>query len=99
MSIDESGLPDATPNVPFTVGVMGDTKGKLWVKIELVYGGERNGQRNGEWYPERQMFRVLHRQIARFLNWVNRTGSGSSASRAVREAEDHRRNVESRDWF
>jgi hypothetical protein len=42
------------------------------------------------------MFRTLYRQIARFLNWVNRTGSGSSASQATREAEDHRRNVEDR---
>jgi hypothetical protein len=42
------------------------------------------------------MFRAVYRQIARFLNWVNRTGSGPSASRATREAEDHRRNVESR---
>ena len=42
------------------------------------------------------MFRALYRQIARFLNWVNGTGSGSSASRAVKEAEDYRRDVESR---
>ena len=43
------------------------------------------------------MFRALYRQIARFLNWINRsTGSGSSVSRAAREAEDHRRDVESR---
>jgi len=42
------------------------------------------------------MFRALYRQIARFLNWVNGTSSGSSASRAVREAEDHRRDIEIR---
>jgi hypothetical protein len=42
------------------------------------------------------MFRAVYRQIARFLNWVNRTGSGSSASRATREAADHRRDLESR---
>jgi len=42
------------------------------------------------------MFRAVYRQIALFLNWVNQTGSGSSASRAVKEAEDHRRDVESR---
>jgi hypothetical protein len=42
------------------------------------------------------MFRAVYRQIARFLNWINRTGSGSSASRATREAADHRRDVESR---
>ena len=48
----------------------------------------RWGRRNGQCYPERQMFRAVYPQIARFLNWVNRTGSGSSASRATREAED-----------
>jgi hypothetical protein len=42
------------------------------------------------------MFRAVYRQIARFLSWVNRTGSGSSASRATREAAEHRRDVESR---
>jgi hypothetical protein len=42
------------------------------------------------------MFRALYRQIARFLDWINRSGSGSSASRGTREAEDHRRDVESR---
>jgi len=42
------------------------------------------------------MFRAVYRQIARFLNWVNGTGSGYSASRATREAEDHRWDVESR---
>jgi hypothetical protein len=42
------------------------------------------------------MFRAVYRQVARFLNWVNRTGSGSSASRASRDAENHRRDVESR---
>ena len=47
-------------------------------------------------YPERQMFRALYRQIAKFLDWVNGTGSGPSASRATREAADHRRDVESR---
>ena len=42
------------------------------------------------------MFRAVYWQIARFLNWVNRTGSGSSTSRATREAADHRRDVEIR---
>jgi hypothetical protein len=42
------------------------------------------------------MFRALYRQIARFLNWINRTGSGSSTSQATREAADHRRDVETR---
>jgi hypothetical protein len=42
------------------------------------------------------MFRALYRQIARFLNWINRTGSGSSTSQATREAVDHRRDVEAR---
>ncbi len=42
------------------------------------------------------MFRALYRQIARFLNWVNRTGSESSASQAIKEAEDHRRDIENR---
>jgi hypothetical protein len=42
------------------------------------------------------MFRTLHRQIARFLNWVNGTGSKSSASQAIKEAENHRQDVENR---
>lgn len=42
------------------------------------------------------MFRAVYRQIARFLDWVNRTGSGSSASQATREAENHRRDIETR---
>jgi hypothetical protein len=42
------------------------------------------------------MLRAVYRQIARFFNWINRTGSGSSASQATREAEDHRRDMESR---
>jgi hypothetical protein len=42
------------------------------------------------------MFRALYRQIVRFFDWVNRSGSGSSSSRAVKEAEDHRRNIEDR---
>ena len=42
------------------------------------------------------MFRAVYRQIARFLDWVNRSGSGPSASRAAKEAKDHRRDVESR---
>ena len=40
------------------------------------------------------MFGTVYRQIARFLNWVNRTGS-SGTSRAIRDAENHRRGVES----
>ena len=47
-------------------------------------------------YRERQMFRSLYRQIAKFLNWVNRSGSRSSSSEAVSEAENHRRDVEDR---
>jgi hypothetical protein len=42
------------------------------------------------------MLRAVHRQIARFLNWVNRTGSGPSASQASREAADYRRDMEDR---
>jgi hypothetical protein len=42
------------------------------------------------------MFRAVYRQIARFLNWVNGTGSGSSAVRATREAADYRRDMEIR---
>jgi hypothetical protein len=42
------------------------------------------------------MFRAVYRQIARFLNWINGTGSGSSTSQAVREAENHRREIEDR---
>ena len=42
------------------------------------------------------MFRAVYRQIARFLNWINGTGPGSSASRATREAADYRRDMESR---
>jgi hypothetical protein len=42
------------------------------------------------------MFRALYRQIVRFFDWINRSGSGSSASRATREAADHRRDVEDR---
>jgi hypothetical protein len=51
------------------------------------------------------MLRALYRQIARFLNWVNGTGSASSAastSRATREAADHRRELEGLgggDWY
>ena len=41
------------------------------------------------------MFRAVFRLIARFLNWVNRTGTGQG-SRAIKEAEDHRRAVETR---
>jgi hypothetical protein len=42
------------------------------------------------------MFRTVYRQIGRFLNWINRSGSGSSTSQAIREAEDHRRDAETR---
>jgi hypothetical protein len=42
------------------------------------------------------MFRAVYRQIARFLNWVNGTESGSSASQAIREAEGHRWDIEDR---
>lgn len=54
------------------------------------------GDFNAERYPQSEMFRALYRQIARFLNWINGTGSGSSASAAVKEAETHRRDVENR---
>jgi hypothetical protein len=42
------------------------------------------------------MFRAVHRQIARFLNWVNGTGPGASPSRnrISREVADHRRDLE-----
>ncbi len=43
------------------------------------------------------MFRAVYRQIARFLNWINRTGSpGQAHLRPYREAENHRRDVEDR---
>jgi hypothetical protein len=42
------------------------------------------------------MVRALYQRIARFLNWVNRTGSESSASQSIKEAEAHRRDVETR---
>jgi hypothetical protein len=42
------------------------------------------------------MFRAVYRQIVRFLDWINRSGSGSSASQATREAADYRRDVEIR---
>jgi hypothetical protein len=42
------------------------------------------------------MFRAVYRQIVRFLDWINRSGSGSSTSRATREAADYRRDVEIR---
>jgi len=42
------------------------------------------------------MLRAVYRQIARFLNWMNRTGSGSSTSRMTKEAADHRRDVQIR---
>ncbi len=42
------------------------------------------------------MFRALYRQIARFLNWVNGTRSESAASQAIREAEQYRRDIETR---
>jgi hypothetical protein len=42
------------------------------------------------------MFRAVYRQIVRFVDWINRSGSGSSASQATREAADHRRDIESR---
>jgi len=42
------------------------------------------------------MFRAVYGQIVRFLDWINRSGSGSSASQATREAADHRRDVQIR---
>jgi len=42
------------------------------------------------------MFRAVYRQIVRFLDWVNRSGSGSSASQATREAADYRRDEQIR---
>jgi hypothetical protein len=43
------------------------------------------------------MFRAVYRQIARFLNWVNRTGSTpTAASRLIREAQEHRDDVVNR---
>ena len=40
------------------------------------------------------MFRSLYRQVVRFLDWVNRSGSGSSATTATRKAANHRQDVE-----
>lgn len=40
--------------------------------------------------------RAMYQQIARVLNWLNGTGSRQSGSEAIREAEDHRRAVETR---
>ena len=37
------------------------------------------------------MLHAVYRKIVRFLDWVNRSGSGSSASQATREAADYRR--------
>jgi hypothetical protein len=54
------------------------------------------GDFNAERYPQSEMFRALYRQIVRFLDWINRSGSGSNASAAVREAENHRRDLEDR---
>ena len=42
------------------------------------------------------MFRALYRQIARFLNWVNGTRSETLASQAIRQAEQHRHDIENR---
>jgi hypothetical protein len=42
------------------------------------------------------MFRAVYWQIVRFLDWINRSGSASSASQATREAADYRRDAEIR---
>jgi hypothetical protein len=42
------------------------------------------------------MFRAVYRQIVRFLDWINRSGSGSNASQAAREAAEYRRDIEDR---
>jgi hypothetical protein len=42
------------------------------------------------------MFRAVYRQIVRFLDWINRSAPGASASQITREAADHRRDVEIR---
>lgn len=40
-----------------------------------------------------KMFGAVYRHIARFLNWVNGTGPGSSTAQASREAAAHRRDA------
>jgi hypothetical protein len=42
------------------------------------------------------MLRALYRRIARFLDRLNRSRSESSTSQAIREAEQHRQDVERR---
>jgi hypothetical protein len=42
------------------------------------------------------MFRAVYRQIVRFLDWINRSRPGSSASQVTREAADYRRDFEIR---
>jgi hypothetical protein len=42
------------------------------------------------------MLRALYRQIARLLDKLNGSHTGSSPGRAIEEAEAHRRDVESR---
>jgi hypothetical protein len=42
------------------------------------------------------MLRAFYGKIARFLNRLNRSGSESSTASAIREAEDHRQDVQNR---
>jgi hypothetical protein len=42
------------------------------------------------------MFRAVYRQIVRFLDSINRSRPGSSASQITREAADYRRDLEIR---
>ena len=66
---------------------------------ECVRPSSQFGDFNPAQYPQRQMIRAVYRQIARFLNWINRTGpgaSGPSAVQATREAGDARRDMEIR---
>jgi hypothetical protein len=42
------------------------------------------------------MFSAVYRQIKRFLAWLNGGGRSGSVKDAVKEAENHRRDVESR---
>ena len=42
------------------------------------------------------MFSAVYRQIKRFLAWLNGGGRSGSVKDAVKKAENHRRDVESR---
>ncbi len=48
----------------------------------------------GAGVPSSQMLRALYGQLKRFLGWLN--GGGYSVKGSVKDAENHRREVESR---